>query len=98
MTAPLVRCPGCLTVNGNLASVNALRPPQPGDIAVCFGCKEAYVLDVIFGVVTMRYPSEDEAVQMDADPVVQRTLLAMTLPAATEAIRAARALPKEDPS
>jgi hypothetical protein len=68
------RCPWCGKRNDIHSNVDSPGVPKRGDVSLCWGCRRASVYDH-FGAV--RRPTDEEQREIDADPGVQRALLAM---------------------
>jgi hypothetical protein len=69
-------CPSCGRKNdGHMQSGGKPVPPEEGDLSICFGCGGlgVYVTSAE-GVMSVRLPNEEEAVEYAADKNVQRAL------------------------
>ena len=73
-----MNCPHCGRVPEVHSAMNpAVGGPKPGDVAICWGCRQLAIYDTSSGKLSQRKPTTAEQAELDADPAIQRALLSV---------------------
>jgi hypothetical protein len=67
--APSTTCPNCheSITGAGVVVEEEVRPPEPGDIAICFYCRHIAIYD---DALQIRDPTDAEVVEIAGDPEI----------------------------